>query len=535
MLNNESTSPAELQDAMIKPVHNGFSIVWVIPLLAALIGGWLVYKSVTDPSTIVKVTFQQANGIEQGKTLVKYRDINIGFVKEVGFSEDLLNVIVTLQIEGLEGNRLTESTRFWVVKPRLGAAGISGLETLVSGAYIEIDPGQGGKVFKEFTGLEQPHHNQLDTAGSIYKIKAKRLGSLTTGSPVHHKEIPVGEVINYKLAEDFSHVEVEIFVNAPYDQHVKNNTRFWNTSGLEVKIGAEGVKMDVESLIALFSGGISYDTPTRIESSERAPEGAIFSLYETENPQADELISFTVPFLMYFNDSVRGLSVGSAVEFRGIRVGSVIDISFEAQIEKNMLRVPVLVALEPDRIPLTNQRNWKNDEQRKKVTIKLVENLVKQGMRAQLQMGNLLTNSLLVVLDIYPDAEKVVQSYENNYLVVPTVAGTLTSITAKMNHLLAQLNAVPFEEIGKNLSASVEGVNKLFNDENISATILNINAVIEKTNKLLKSANASEGGVLGVQARTTMEELSKAARSIRIMAEYLERHPEALLKGKSSR
>ncbi len=525
----------ELPKAFVQSQRNRFSMIWVIPMLAALIGGWLIIKNATNSSTVVKVTFQHANGIEQGKTRVKYRDINIGFVKKVGFSDDLLNVVATLQIDGLDAERLTDATRFWVVKPRFGAAGISGLETLVSGAYIEIDPGEDGEVSQEFIGLEQPHHNQLDSAGTIYNIKAKSLGSLTTGSPVHYKEIPVGEVINYQLAEDFSSVEIEIFINAPYDQHVKNNTRFWNTSGLDVKIDTEGVKMDIESLVALFTGGISYATPARIGINTRAPEKTVFPLYKTQYPQADELILFSVPFLMYFSDSVRGLAVGAAVEFRGIRIGSVVDISFDAQIEKNIIRVPVLVELEPDRIPLTNQRKWKNDAQRREVTITLVENLVKQGLRAQLQMGNLLTNNLLVVLDIFPDEDEVELIYENEYAVVPTIPGTLNSITSKVNNLLAQLNAFPFDEIGKNLNASAAGANKLLNDENLRTTILNLNSAVEKVNKLLMSSSMLDGGALGVQARMTMDELSKAARSIRVMAEYLERHPEALLKGKSAR
>ncbi len=526
---------SKLPSATSEKHSAAFSIVWIIPLIAAVIGGWLVFKNITDESTTVEVTFQQAHGIEKGKTFVKYRDIKIGQVKDIRFSNDLSHVIVVLQIDGLNASQLTESSRFWVVKPRVGTTGVSGLETLMSGAYIELDPGEGSSVSREFAGLEEPPQNYLDSKGTIYIIQADSLGSLTVGSPVHYRGLTVGEVIKYNLAEDRSHMDIKIFIDAPHDQFIRHNTRFWNTSGVEVEVGTDGVKMDVESMIALFAGGISFNTPESIGENVQASDDTIFTLFKTEKPEIGELISFTVPFLMYFSESVRGLSVGSPVEFGGIRVGSVADISFEADLDSNQIRIPVLIKLEPDRIPFKQQKNWKNNSQRAQGTIKFIKMLVRKGMRAQLQNVNMLTGQLSIVIDMYPDAEEVSLREESGYMIVPTVPSKLTNLTTKINNLLNKVDALPLTAIAKNLEETTAGANKLFNDKNIAASIANLNAALEKTNKLIESTNADEGGTLGIQARTTMEELAKAARSLRAMAEYLERHPESLLTGKRSR
>jgi len=526
---------SQLPSAMTEKQSTAFSIVWIIPLIAAIIGGWLVFKSVTDESTTVEVTFLYAHGIEKRKTFVKYRDIKIGQVTDIHFSNDLSHVVVVMQIDGLNADRLTESSRFWVVKPRVGTSGISGLETLMSGAYIELDPGEGSIVTSKFTGLEEPPRNYLDSKGTVYNIQADSLGSLAVGSPVHYRGLAVGQVIKYALADDRNHVDIKIFIDTPHDQFIRHNTRFWNTSGVEVEVGTSGVKMDVESMISLFAGGISFDTTESAGISMQASEDTIFTLFKTKKPEADELISFTVPFLMYFSESIRGLSVGSPVEFSGIRVGSVADISFDADLDNNNIRIPVLIKLEPERIPLKQRKEWKSNEQRKQGTIKFIRMLVKKGMRGQLQTVNMLTGQSSIMIDMYPDAKEVSLREEYGYMVVPTVPGTLTNLTTKINNLLNKLEAFPLESIGENVEEATAGANKLFNDKNIAASIVNLNAVLEKTNALINSMNADEGGVLGVQARTTMEELAKAARSLRAMAEYLERHPESLLTGKRSR
>ena len=529
----------QIPTATMQKNSSAFSIVWIIPLVTAIIGGWLVFNNAADESTLVNVTFQHAHGIEKEKTLVKYRDIKVGTVKEIRFSSDLLHVVVVLQIDGINENRLTEFSRFWVVKPRVSTNGVSGLETLMSGSYIELDPGEEGEVSREFIGLEEPPHNQLGSEGTIYNIHADSLGSLTAGSPVHYRGLNVGKVIKYKLAEDRSHLEIKIFVDAPHDKFVRSNTRFWNTSGVKMEVGAEGLKMKVESMVALLVGGLSFDTPESIGNSDAVAENAIFTLYKTQIPEPDEITSFTVPFLMYFTESVRGLSVGSPVEFGGVRVGSVADISLDADFSENEIRIPVLVKLEPDLIPLKQLRVGENVSQRTETTKQFIRMVVSKGMRAQLETSSLLTGKLSIVVNMYPGEKEVTLQEENGYTIIPTVPGALTSLTSQLNdslnnlnNLLHKLDSLPLKSIAQNFDETMAGANKLFNDKNIALSVKSLNETLDQVNVLINSISADEVGALNVQARVTMDELAKAARSLRAMAEYLERHPESLLKGK---
>jgi paraquat-inducible protein B len=511
MIDKDTLPTPEIPDADLKQTSTGISAVWVIPIVAALIGGWLVFQNITEEKAIAEVTFKSASGLEAGKTVIKLRNIKVGEVKDVRFSDDLSNVVVVMEFNGVRQSRLTDTTRFWVVKPRVGAGGVSGLDTLISGAYIEVDPGDGGEPVNTFTGLEEPDIYQLGNPGTRYVLSASELGSLSRGSPVKFRDIEVGTVTRYKMAEGHSHVEVEIFVRAPHDEYVKQNTRFWNISGLEVEIGAEGVKLDLDSVASLLAGGIAFSTKDDSVTVAQAPEKTVFKLHKKEQPNFEESLGFGAPMKLYFDDGVSGLSVGAPVEYKGLRIGTVADIGVEIKDDHKDILAYAMIDIEPDRLPYKGTRLNLTNEQRVENVYEFFEYMVINGVRAQLKTGSFLTGQSLVALDIFPADAKATLKYVDGIPILPTVPVTLSGIMDQVEKITARIEAMPIEEISSNLEQTTASINSL-----------------------VKSLNAAEGGMMGVQMHEVMEELARAARSIRSMSEYLERHPEALLKGKSA-
>jgi paraquat-inducible protein B len=511
MADNETELTSEIPDAELKKKSSGISAVWVIPIIAALIGGWLVFQNATEEKAIAEVTFKSASGLEAGKTIVKLRNIKVGEVKDVKFSDDLSEVVVVMEFEGVQQDRLTDTTRFWVVKPRVGLEGVSGLETLLSGAYIEVDPGEGGQPTTQFTGLEEPDIYQLGNPGTRYTLITNELGSISIGSPVKFRDIEVGTVTRYKLVEDHSHVEVEIFVRAPHDKYVKQKTRFWNVSGVDIKIGAEGVELGLDSMASLLAGGVAFSTENDSEAVPQATEKTAFKLYNTEEPEIEEVLAFSAPMKLYFDNGVSGLSIGAPVEFKGLRLGTVVDIGVEVNVDRANMLTFAKIDIEPDRLPIHGDIKHYTNEQRMRAVYQFLESLVNNGLRAQLTSGNLLTGQSLVALDIFPGAEKARLKYVDGLPILPTVPETLSGLMDQFEKVTARLEAMPIEKISLNLAETTESVNDLIN-----------------------SFNVAEGGMMGVQVHGIMEEITRAARSIRSISEYLERHPEALIKGKSA-
>jgi paraquat-inducible protein B len=516
-MTDKPTQPmAEIPEADAKHKHRGISAIWIIPLVAAVIGGWLVLQDALKEKVMVNVAFKSADGLEAGKTEVKLRNIVVGKVKQVIFAKDLSSIKVTIEFDNLEKNHITDKMRFWVVKPRIGLAGVSGLDTLLSGAYIEVDPGDGGKPTRDFVGLEEPGIYQLGNPGTSYTLKTDKLGSLGRGSPVKFRDVEVGFVTRYKLAEDDSNVEVEIFIHAPHDKLVEDNTRFWNISGLKVDVGATGLQVHMNSVATLIAGGIAFSTDSD-SADTQAREHTAFTLYDTEKPDIEEELTFKVPMKLYFERGVAGLDKGAPVEFKGLRVGTVADIAAESSKDHTAIRTFAIINIEPDRLPgyagikagYDGDTKLSNSERINRVH-KFFEATVKQGLRGQLKNGNLVTGKSLITLDIFPDAKKETIKYVDGVPVLPTVPESLVGLLDRINNIMRQLESLPVEEIATNLKQATASINGL-----------------------AQSLNASDGGMMGDQAREVMDELTKASRSIRGLTEYLERHPESLLKGRS--
>lgn len=545
--------------------HRGLSIVWLIPLIAGAIAIWLAYTTVAEQGPTVTVNFRTAEGLEAGKTKIKYRDVEVGMVTEVRLAEDLSHIVVTAEMAKEVGMHMNDGTRFWIVRPRVGAGGVSGLSTLVSGAFVEVDPGE-GEPRSEFVGLEEPPLISSDVAGKEFLLRADTLSSVSRGSPIQFRGLDVGEVLGYELNEDGQGVSIHAFVKDPYVQLVTEQTRFWNVSGIDVDLSAEGVSLSTGSLQSLLVGGIAFDTPLSEATSNIAEAGREFTLYDSFDNVAESAYTETVRYLLYFDGSVRGLNVGAPVEFRGIKVGRVLEIRLVYDIEEKSLKVPVLVELQPGRVGLIGDIQDESIEtQVQSQTV--MARLVSQGLRAQVTLGNLLTGALVVALDFHEGQEMASLDHQQQpFPEFPTIPSGLDGLAQTATDVINQVATLPIVEIGANVQHILQQVDGLVSSpdaqqsiETLSAALNDVRTLVAKvdsqTDPLLiallkvledvdltlaqsRSTLAATEGFVGNDSKvrhgldTTLNEISGAARSIRIFADYLERHPEALLRGK---
>lgn len=537
----------------------GLSTVWLVPLVALAIAGWLLFNSWAEKGQLITITFKNAEGIDPGTSKIKYKDVEIGEVETITFSPGMTEVVIKARMEKVAEPYLTDTTRFWIVRPRIAAGQVSGLGTLFSGSYIGIDPGRSGNPRRNFQGLEEVPIVTADNPGTYYLLKAEGLGSLDVGSPVYYRQIKVGQVVAYGFDDSGQAVDIKIFVNAPHDRQISDHTRFWNASGIDLNLDATGIKLATESLASIVSGGIAFDLPAHGQPGKLAVENSVFELYASKNLITEEKFSEKSYWLLYFNQSVRGLAIGAPVEFRGIKIGEVSSIKLDFDPADKSFRIPVLVTIEPERIFGQETGAVLQDEDGQA----MLKDFVGRGLRAVLKSGNLLTGQLLVDFDFYPDAQPQKLAYEESYPVLPTRQTELQQITESLTSLLDKVERIPFGQLSQDLHETLQSAHQTIDQlpvrdlsRELQATMRTaqgamgridtlaanfnrqttpaITKALEQLSATLAELESSLGGdsPANVQLRQTMREMSVAARSLRTLTDYLERHPESLLYGK---
>ena len=520
-----------------------FSLVWVIPLIALAVAVYLGVRTVRSEGPVITLTFRTGDGLVAGQTRVRHKAVELGQVETVRLTDDMQRVAVTVKMRREAGPYLTDRARFWVVRARLSSGSISGIETLVSGSYIEMDPGgRDGAAQTEFTGLEAPPGVRSGEPGRTYQLKAERVGSLGPGAPVFYRDITVGEVLGYDIGNGTGPVTVTVFVRSPYDGFVREGTHFWNASGLSVQTGADGVHVEVASLQALLSGGVAFDAPKGRPTGQVA-EGSEFPLYH--NYQDAQAAGYTTrqAFLAYFESSVRGLSRGSAVEFYGLQIGTVTEVALDFDAETLRSRVRVRFEIQPQRV---------DDKAAESDAIDTARRLVQRGMRAQLRTASYLTGSLVLALDIVPGAPPVEATMENDLLVIPSTGGGFDGIIASVGNIAAKLERLPLDEIGANLNGTLRSASGALGsvetlakraDQGLSPVLARLPAVVTSLQDAVVRAGRTFGSIdasygqnsqFNRELERAMVQVGDTARSIRLLADFLDRHPEALVRGRAN-
>jgi paraquat-inducible protein B len=529
-----------------------FSIIWVVPIIALLIGGGLTFKTISEKGPEITISFETADGLVAGKTAVKYKDVEIGKVTKIDLSDDISDVIVTVEMASNSKHYLTEKSQFWVIRAKIAAGEISALGTLLSGAYIGCNPSTEGKKQEHFKGLEKAPVLTSDLPGRHFVLQSKELGSLDQGSPIYYRGIKVGQVVDYNFNESVEAVLFKVFIEAPFSKKVLENTRFWNASGVDFTMDANGIKMDTQSLVSIISGGLAFDLREHEQPGEAAEENQSFELYKSREASNEVAYDIREYYMMYFDQSVRGLSPGAPVEILGIKVGEVVKVELQLNMKTLDFRIPVLVYLEPERLNtlVTEEGEVVRGEakveeleaiDKDKVKDEIQANaMIAKGLRAQLKTGNLLTGQLFVDLGSFPDAPPAELKVEHGYTIFPTIPAPFEQIVSRVDNILKKVEQVPFDKIGKELQVAVESLTKTLDEikvmsGNISKeTIPKVNAALDDMQSTLQGVEATLGpdSALNYNARQVTNELSLAIRSVRSLLEYLERDPQALILGK---
>lgn len=531
------------------------SVIWIVPLVALAIGAWLAWDTLSKEGPTIKISFEGGEGLQPGQSQLKYKDIVFGTVKSLTLAPDKTHVIVTVATTREAEPLLTDGTLFWVVKPRLFAGNISGVETLLSGSYVGMLPApKAGKSERDFVGREDPPLLGAYVPGRTFLLKSKRIGAVSVGSPIFFRDLNVGEVLGWDIADMAEYVTIHAFVRAPYDSYVHDETRFWNASGVSIKLGGTGVEVQMESLKALLLGGVAFETAVADIHTAETPENHVFPLFDNRDTANAASYTRKIPAISYFSGSVSGLAPGAAVTVHGLKVGEVTDVRLTYNAAKDAVLAPVRYEIEPERVVGVGKRVFKTDAES-------VQALLKQGLRASLQSANLITGQQNVALDFVTDAPEAEVSMDGPDFVVPAgEGGGFAGLTASATELLNKVNTLPFEQIGKNLDGILKSTNDMAQGPQMKKALTDLAGMIASAQTMIRNLDTKQLPELvsGLQKTLTsanklvlsldsgygddtkfnrdmdrlLAQANDALRSIRALSDLLARHPEALIKGR---
>ncbi len=526
----EALHEAEIKEAVWQERKKGISSVWIVPLVALLIGGWLFFKSWSEKGPEIEIVFKSAAGIQADKTPIKYKDIVVGKVTDVTFGDGLKTVRVKAVLKKNMKPYLSENTRFWVVQARVGFGEVQGLDTLLSGVYIEMDPQAGKHKVRLFKGLDKIPVVSTGEKGKSFVLQADSIGSIDVGSPVYYKQIKAGSVASYRLDFKRKKVMIKVFIKEPFDTLINDKTRFYNASGIDAHISPEGVDIRTESLVSLLMGGLAFENFPIHGLGRPVEEGHLFDLYASRKEAKKPEYRRELYFWVYFDGSIRGLNTGSSVEFRGLKIGEVVNFNLIGNTDTGEFKIPILIKIEPERFTITGARKGVGDQIDEKVFLTLLH----KGLRAELKTGNLLTGERYIDLEFHPDAPAVSPHKEFGYFVIPTVPGTIESLKSSVQNIVHRIEGIPFEDIGVQL----EGVLQTLNGKTIpqaEASIKALQRMLDESTATMRAVRKNyidNNAEINKKALRLIDEMTRTTKSIKQLSDYLERHPESLLRGK---
>jgi paraquat-inducible protein B len=533
-----SEADETLPSARTRP-RRWFSWIWLAPLLAVGVVIWLGVRALVDRGPEITISFSDAEGIQAGDTKIRHKDVDLGTVEAVYLSHDMSRVFVRARVRRSVTPHLTAKTRFWIVRPRVGIGGISGLSTLVSGSYIEMYPGDGAPQ-RSFVGLDDPPALTPDAPGRSFTLHTDDLGSLTGGSPISYRGVPVGEVEGFQLDTSGKGIDIYAFVRAPYEKFVTAQTRFWNSGGIDVAVGVQGLRFRASSWQQLISGGVSFDTPDTALNAAESNAGAAFRLYENQydaqrDPRGSKLV-----YRVQFPGGAGDVGPGTSVQLQGAEVGQVTESRLQFDDTAQALVSRVTLEIDPSRVQIVHARADSSGDPASAFAARL-ERLVARGLRAHLVAANFLTGGKVVSLDMVNDAQPARIVQKEGFSELPSSSSTdlsaiLVSVQSVLRHIDAATAGPELGHAVKELDRTLSNLDRITGEfePQVKPLMAALRETAEAAQRTLQAAN----NVLGTSAASgadlprLIRELTDTARSLRDLTDYLERHPESLIRGR---
>ncbi|MCO4849194.1 MAG: MCE family protein [Yoonia sp.] len=487
MTDNQTIQPAPLDVRPVKrPIWQRISVVWLVPVLALVVSLGVAYSSYANQGTLIEISFENASGVTADETVIKYRDVTVGRVEKVEFAEGLTDVLVHVRVDKTVAPYLDDDAQFWVVRPDVSVRGITGLDTVLGGVYIDGSWDTEADVAQyEFVGLESPPQTRVGQRGTVVSLRASDGSALSQGAPILHKGITVGNLGTPQLSFNGNDVIVDAFIQSPYDQRITSNTRFWDTSGFSLRLGAGGVSLDVNSIASLIEGGIAFDTV--VSGGAPVRDSQVFDLFFDEGTARSSLFSSptqnaeVLNIDVLFDSSVRGLSAGSEVRFQGIRIGTVTDLSafVVTDQQEQAVRLRTNLAIEPSRLGLGPDATPED-------ALAFLDGLVADGLRARMITGNILSGSLQVELVQVATAPPAVLTRDaDGKGIIPTTKSEITDVAATAEDVLERINDLPIEELMSGAISMMDSFERLANDEDLRAVPSSVSALLDEARNLV--------------------------------------------------
>jgi len=479
--------PAALDVRLTKNTGwQGLSLVWIVPIAALVVSLWATWQNYADRGTLITISFENTAGVTAGETRIKFRDVVVGEVEGVEFSEGLSEVLVHARIDKSVAPYLDDDAQFWIVRPDVSVRGITGLETVLSGVFIEGNwDTVAGVTQSNFKGLERPNLTRASQKGVRVVLRAEDGGSIAAGAPVLHKGIEVGYLETPELSQDGSHVIVNAFIESPFDRWITSSTRFWDTSGFSLSLGAGGIALDVNSLASLIEGGIAFDT--LVSGGQPIEDGDSFDIFANQQSARNSLFvdpnAELLKVAVLFDESVSGLTVGSEVRFQGIRIGKVSELRaiIVGEEESTRAQLQVVLAIEPSRLGLSSDASIAE-------ATELLAGFVERGLRARMVTGNILAGTLMVELITVDEASAArLDIVSGGYPVIPTTESKISDVAVTAEGVLARINNLPIEELMEGAIDLMDSVERLANNASTQAAPESLVALANETRQLVAS------------------------------------------------
>jgi len=550
--------PKKARIVKSRNIPSRLSLAWLLPILAIVCSGWVLWKAYSERGPLVRIQFDNAGGVKAGETRIRRNDVDVGTVEAVRLSEDLDSVIVEARLDPQVSRYLDDNTRFWIVNAEINTTEISGLGTLLSGSYIEVDWDDNlGERQSDFMGLSEPPLTKRGTPGLRLSLTAEESGYINVGSPVLYRQIDVGRVERRRLSPDAKNVLFDIFIEAPYHEFVFPATRFFSVSGIESDIGVDGAYVRVESVVAFLIGGIAFENPVDVDGMKPvAANEKQFRVFDNRAAAQDSLFDGEddrrFRYLAEFKGSVKGLRPDAIIEYNGLRVGRVIEVN--ARLPRTPGAESTAIAtlqFQPRRLGMLDV----TPERLNNTLVRFFDN----GLRVQLASGNLLTGSLIVKLVDVPEAAAAeIDNTSEPYPTLPTIDSDIDGVTADVETLVKNLSELPLSSLVNAATGLLSDTRGLINSPDvagipsqISTSLESISRAVSKMEQAsedlptmlaaLTSASQNANDVLEglapdseiyIELAATVRELKLAAKSIAAFAALLEENPNAVFTGR---